>query len=102
RLGETGGEREDLGREAGDVARGTDGGEGDGDAGRSVRIRLETNFGSRGADSLAQPGHGLGPARLGGEHGTGVAFEEREVRAVAADGDLEREQPAAPGDASAR
>jgi hypothetical protein len=99
--GEASGQREHLVRQPGDVAVGPDERKRHRDAVAPAGIGLVADLGPGRGDCGEQPGAGALPARFHRRQRAGVAFEERDVGAVAADGYLDRERPA-PGQGGQR
>ena len=94
-LGEAGGEREDLLRQARDVALGAHAGKRDGHGAERRRIGRVSDLGAGRPDRVLQPRAGALPSGLGGDERAGVALEKRHVRAEAADGHLHGQRAAA-------
>ena len=97
RVGEPRGKGEDLLRETRDVAIRSDAWKGDADRAERAGGHAVADLGARRTDHLAQPGPRAIALRLGGaggHDGPGVALEEGDVGAEAADRHLDRQRAA--------
>ena len=95
RLGDAAGQREHLLGDARHVPVRADRRERQGQLAAAVVVRLDAHLVADGAEHVAQPPAGPVEARLDRQQRARVALEERDVRAVAADGDVDRERAAA-------
>ena len=99
-------QREDFLREAGDLAFAPDARERHGHRSRARRlqrrVRRVADLGLRRSHRLAQPAARAVPPRFRGDQRSGVALQERDVRAEAADGDLDGERAASATSPTAR
>ena len=93
-LGDAAGQREHLLGDARHVAVRADRRERQGELAAAVVVRLDAHLVANGAEHVAQPPAGPVEARLDRQQRARVALEERDVRAVAADGDVDRERAA--------
>ncbi len=94
RLGEPGRQGEHLLRQPRDVALRLHVRKRDRDAAERIGLRGQADFGAGRPDHLEQPRPGPVPAGLGGDEGARVAFEEGDIGAETADGDLDGERAA--------